>query len=408
MPLSRYIRYLWAAAAAFSLSVFAGPAVAAAVHEKATWPDGRQREGTLQIAASGDFVFAGASSEPAAPLESLRQIDFPLAPGAPEPAPFRVQLWSGDVIAARAVFIEKTGVKLVLDNEREVRVDRGALASIVSRRVADGSLDAWRLGTQQDQVVVSDGDQIFGQIEAMNQQQLAIRGTFGLVRIPANRLRGMLLRRGTPVGRPIEGVLVQVRLRNGEQAADDEVLQGTLVGAGSDLLELDHSLLGRLHLTRARARSLQVLGKGRYVPIDSAAYHLGNDVRSDFLLPQPEGSELSRAFMLDETLPEPVFLICTAHHMEGMGKESPFADELRNGHLRTQLWINDHQVDYFNRHVRSPSEQQQRFRIELPAGLLKQGRNKLRITQTPLPYNETDFDDLVLSGLAIETSGRHQ
>ena len=59
----------------------------------------------------------------------------------------------------------------------------------------------------------------------------------------------------------------------------------------------------------------------------------------------------------------------------------PFADLVSKGELRTNVQINGKFVDYLNRHITSKNETPERIRLAIPAGLLREGENRLRIEQ---------------------------
>ena len=76
---------------------------------------------------------------------------------------------------------------------------------------------------------------------------------------------------------------------------------------------------------------------------------------------------------------------------------------VRKGELRTNVLVNGKSIDYLNRHVTSKNESPERIRLAIPEGLLRQGKNQIRIEQVAEANNPTSLDDLGVLGIALET-----
>jgi hypothetical protein len=367
----------------------------------ATLDDGQQREGKLQRTAAGGFVFESGSAS--IPVRRVTRIEFPAPEVRGSTGRFRVWLWGGERLEVQEVRLDKQAAQLVLPDGTNVRLDGSALAAVSTgpseRRVSPGRR---RLGTGQDQILLVEGDELFGDLVALDKSGCTFQGGFPSVRFGWDELQQVQFRRGRVQGRSVRGLIVRLHLGQTEQPADDELLEGALVEWDEETLVLDHPHLGRLGLPRNRLRSIEILGDGLRVDVESAEHHLGNDVRAELPLPFPDGTELVRTFTL-ERLPEgPAEVVCRVVQLESAQQGGRFARDLQEGHLRSDLWINDQLVDYMNRYVSRPIDEPQRLRIPVPAGTLKRGENTLRITQTPLPDDKSDFDDFLLAKLAIE------
>ena len=60
-------------------------------------------------------------------------------------------------------------------------------------------------------------------------------------------------------------------------------------------------------------------------------------------------------------------------------------------------------VDYMNRHITSKNETPERIRLAIPAGLLREGENRLRIEQVAPAGIPDPLDDMGILGIALES-----
>lgn len=400
MPSFRYISYVLMLT--LGSTVHAGSAAQPTQPQQATLDDGQQRSGLLQRSVEGRFVFQ--SGDASIPARRLLHIDFPSsAQPKLSAAPFRVWLWGGEHLAAQRISLADDTVQLVLSDETKVQLKRSALAAVGAAADRNEVPTGRRsLGIDQDQILLSTGDELFGKLLALDDEAVSLQGAFPSIRIAWEEVRQVQLHRRGVAGRAVGGLLVRLYLRNTDEPARDDVLRGALREIGDDSLVLDHAHLGRLNLPRSRVRALDVLGEGLRVEIDAAERHLGNDVRTELPLPFPDGTELVRTFALEDVPDGAAEIVCDVLQLESARPGGRFAKELQEGHLRSGVWINEKPVDYLNRHVTRPIDLPQLLRVPIPPGTLQPGTNTLRISQTPLPYDKSDYDDFLLSNLAVE------
>ncbi len=83
---------------------------------------------------------------------------------------------------------------------------------------------------------------------------------------------------------------------------------------------------------------------------------------------------------------------------------SPYSNLVQKGELRTYVVINGKRIDYLNRYIKTSNETSERIRIPIPRGLLKTGKNVLRIEQTGMANDPTSFDDLGILQVALQFS----
>lgn len=120
--------------------------------------------------------------------------------------------------------------------------------------------------------------------------------------------------------------------------------------------------------------------------------------------PQPEGGVLERKFMLESVPAGTAAVVADVIEVAGEDEKLAFAEFIKNGELRTNVFVNGRQIDYLNRHVRDQNESPARVRMPIPTGLLRPGENTLRFQQVG-KMNEPEYlDDMGLLGLAIEFS----
>lgn len=400
MSCFRYIRYVLLAAMVLAAGVEAAQEVDR--QQVATLDDGQQRRGRLQRTDGGRFVFE--SGKASIPLRRVVRVEFPgttqLRDGA---APFRVALWGAEHLSVDAVRLDGQSARLVWRDQTELPIDRRVLCAI-STGAGAVRTGLRRLDTSQDQILLTEGDELFGDVSAIDASGCTFLGAFPATKFAWEEVRQVRLRRTRVRGRNVRGLFVRLHLRNNARSEDDDVLQGALQQIGAEDLTLDHPHLGRFRVPRRRVRTAEILGQGLRVDVESAEQHLGNDVRAELLLPVPDGTELVRTFTLDSLPVEPAAVVCNVVQLESAQRGGRFARDLNEGDLRTNLWINDRLVDYMNRYVARPIDEPQWLRIAVPHSALKRGTNTLRISQTPLPDDKSDFDDFMMANLAIEFS----
>jgi hypothetical protein len=109
----------------------------------------------------------------------------------------------------------------------------------------------------QDQVWLTTGDQLFGQVPHLDEQHVQLRARFGERTLPWGKVRGVFLRSTRPAPPPTEGERVRVSFWPGAGERLDQ-LDGVVHGLDDQNLLLEHVLLGTCKINRGRLRLLRV------------------------------------------------------------------------------------------------------------------------------------------------------
>ena len=120
--------------------------------------------------------------------------------------------------------------------------------------------------------------------------------------------------------------------------------------------------------------------------------------------PLPEGGVLERSFELDALRPGQAFVVLDVLQVVGETAGSPYSNLVQKGELRTYVVVNGKRIDYINRYITTSNETPERIRIPIPRGLLRSGKNLLRIEQTGIANDPTWFDDLGILQAALQFS----
>jgi hypothetical protein len=249
-----------------------------------------------------------------------------------------------------------------------------------------------------DEVLLAEGDQLFGRIEGMSPSTIAIRGPYGRVEIPWARVHSVRLSRQPIEPRSLAGWFVDVDTTDGDH------LTGVLRGLDGRWLRLETALAGDLRLGRARLERLTPVFRGARLAIDSNYHHLGDEMDEELAVPEPEGARFEASFTLAKPPADKrTFIALTVVQMVGAGPDSAYAAQLKAGELRTYLDVNGTRVGSLNDHVARQTDQALRIRMPLPPGLLRVGANRVVIHTTPTKGNITQYDDFGFWGLALET-----
>ena len=214
-------------------------------------------------------------------------------------------------------------------------------------------------------------------------------------------------RRVAARGAPVEGLLVRLEWRSapGNDPRDLDQAEGALTGLTDSAVTLATPYAGSLTIPRGRLRRLRVLGSGRRLVIDATVHHLGDQISSIPPLldpPQPEGGVLDRSFELPEVPPGAAFAVLDVVQVAGEASGLPFSTQIKKGELRTNVLINGKPIDYLNRHIASKNETPERIRLPIPPGVLRPGKNLLRIEQVGIENDPNYLDDLGVLAIALE------
>ena len=145
-------------------------------------------------------------------------------------------------------------------------------------------------------------------------------------------------------------------------------------------------------------------GQGRRIVIDPAAHHLGDEFSTTAPLdpPQPEGGVLERTLELADVPDRPCFLVLDVVQVVGENSDPPWSQRVRDGELRTYVAVNGKRIDYLNRYIKTNNIAPERVAIPIPAGLLRPGKNTVRLELTGMATNEKQLDDFGVLQMAVE------
>lgn len=256
-----------------------------------------------------------------------------------------------------------------------------------------------------DEVRLPTGDQLFGRVAGADAERVEAEVDGRTIALPWSDVAGLYFRRAPAQSEPVEGPWARVEWAAGpdDDPRDLDRVEGALVGLSDDALSLEVPFVGRLAVPRDRLRRLVPLGPARRVVIDPTAHHLGDRHAPDLDPPQPEPGPLEVAFTLPEPPAGPAALALDVVQVVGEEGNSEFSGLVRQGHLRTHIYINDKRLDDLNRFIASPNETPERVRVPVPPGALRAGRNVVRLEQVGTPEEPARRDNLGVLGMALET-----
>jgi hypothetical protein len=262
----------------------------------------------------------------------------------------------------------------------------------------------------QDEARLIVGDQLFGAVRQGDSDRIEMIVDDRSTVLDWSDLAGLYLRRFPADASPVQGALARVEWRAsaGDPARDFDFAEGAVTALSNTTLTLATPFAGSLEIPRDRLLRLRVLPPGWRLVIDPAAHHLGDEISTTppFLDPPlPEGGVLERSFEIPNGLDGPRFLVLDVIQVVGETPGLPFSEFVRRGELKTFVEINGARFDYLNRYIRTANETPERIRIPVAAGLLKPGKNQVRIVQTGIANNPTWYDDLGILGVAVEVGG---
>jgi hypothetical protein len=276
------------------------------------------------------------------------------------------------------------------------------LASVVSTTEVD---------PDQDEVRLVEGDQVFGSIRRADPQGVSIEVLGKPVTFSWGQVASLRFRRTASSSREVDGLLCRLDWRSapGNDPRDLDQAEGALVNADATSFTLDTPYAGRIVIPRALLRRIVVERTGRRMVIDPTAHHLGNEVSKPtepLDPPQPEGDTLERHFLLKDApaAGTEATLVLDVVQVAGEANGLDFAEAIRNGGLRTKVFLNGREFDYINHYITSQNDTPERIRIPIPAGLLKPGENRLKFAQTAKNDQDKELDDLGILSIAIEVA----
>ena len=267
-------------------------------------------------------------------------------------------------------------------------------------------------------VILNSGDQIYGSIdEVAAAVRLRVSGKGGR-RLSVDPKDVSAVSFGRPKTatpwKPVVGEFARIDLVPDVSCSFGGIeepfwIRTSIQKANHEGLIVQHSLLGKIAIRWEMIRRITPLFAGSYQLLDPGPRHLGNGFRESFNRVEPDGTEMSLSFALDdEQITMPTFLSADIAELIPAGADTlqatPFLNEVRNGFLATQVLLNGELVGTLNQliKVRPLATDPERVRMLLPATLLKVGENLIHIKQTSAKDDPASFDDCELRAIAVE------
>ncbi|HEV3122094.1 MAG TPA: hypothetical protein VGY53_09335 [Isosphaeraceae bacterium] len=259
----------------------------------------------------------------------------------------------------------------------------------------------------QDELRLTGGDQLFGHLKSADPERLLFQIDGKDAMVGWNEVAGVYFRRAPAQSEPIEGLLVRLEWRaaGGNDPRDVDRIEGALAAVSNSAFTLQTPYAGTLAISRDRLLRLEVLGRGRRVVLDPSAHHLGDEVFNKQIKldpPQFEGPTLEVPFTLERVPPGRAFAVFDVVQVAGESDQLTNSASIKKGELRTNLFLNGRQIDYLNRHVASKNETPLRIRLPIPQGVLRTGRNMLKLEQVGTAKDPKFLDDIGVLHTALE------
>ncbi len=260
----------------------------------------------------------------------------------------------------------------------------------------------------QDEARLVIGDQIFGDLRSADAERMTLAVGGRKIPLRWGEVAGLYLHRVPAQGSPVSGLLVRAEWRSnpGGRPADVDFAEGALAGLSDESLTLSTPYSGTLTIPRTALARLAVVGRGRRIVVDVSSHHLGDEVPVTPPLldpPQPDGLALDRAVDLPGDLADkPAELVLDVLQVVPEAGDTQYSLQVRKGELRTYAVVNGRRIDYVNRHVLTDNEAPERVRLAIPRGLLRPGKNSIRVELIGDSDPRPRFDDMGVLQIAVE------
>lgn len=265
-----------------------------------------------------------------------------------------------------------------------------------------------------DQLDLVSGDQLFGKLRGLDAR--LVRFTAGSVdsQVSWSEIQELQLTSRPHAPQPVAGYIVQIDMQPWTHAPtlkDADFLRGALLSVRKESCNVDHPICGRLTIPWKEIRRLQPAYRGQEWVLDGRVRHVGNEVKSAFATPVPEGTQLKWSFDLSTVPSGTSYVALTTSDLEpGAPGTLPhkWLKQLRAGHLTSELWLNDRRIAVLNHEVtgRGTADQPQRLRIRLPDHSLIAGKNQMSIRLQPSTGDTIEYDDWELRELRLEVEAQ--
>ncbi len=259
----------------------------------------------------------------------------------------------------------------------------------------------------QDEARLVVGDQLYGEVRQADASQVVMAVDGNPISLRWGDISGLYFRRTPIQSAAVEGLLARVEWRPtpGDRPDDLDFAEGALLAISPESVTLATPYSGVLAIPRGELRRIVVLGRGRRLVIDPSTHHLGDEISVTAPLfdpPRPEGLVLDRTIELTQPVDRLAELSLDVLQVIPEVGETEYSRQVRNGELRTYVAINEHRFDYLNRYIKTRNEAPERIRIPIPRGLLRPGKNALRIEVTGTAGGRPLYDDLGILQIALE------
>jgi len=260
---------------------------------------------------------------------------------------------------------------------------------------------------EEDDVLLVNGDQLFGRIQSASPRDVTVEGDFGTQTLPWTGIKAIHFTQRPATTHGVSGQRARIRFTTSIGPGKGEVDSDTIDGAVRELTDeffvLDHSHIGLVRIRRGQMREIQFFAAGHWLSIDPRFHHFGDEVHVRFEVPHPGGSDRSWNFSLRE-IPAQSALVLNVVGMAPMAPGSEFNKRLENDEWRTYAAINGQKLDLMGLNHRLPLNSRGPVRVTVPidAGVLRKGENVLRIFQTPQQDDPGSFDDCGIFGIGLE------
>ncbi len=303
-------------------------------------------------------------------------------------------------------------------------------------------------GTPQDRLTLLGNNRLHGNLVRQDfsrtKPTFQVHGAFGQAQIGWEQVHALEMQRQPTPSQVNHGWLVRVVLRRsavqplwpgfGGVAAPLR-LTGFWQQANQNSLTMLHPHLGKLEIAWECLQRVEVLKTQQRWTFSPGPWHLGDEARVGWAIEAADGTDLSIPVSL-QRLPSnnaPVELVLETLSLET--PLGPFRKQLLAGGLITEVFLNGHSLGTLNRArleetsgqfgivrlfptevasggspQRTPQNQTLRtfnsarvVRLRVPPGVLRQGKNTLRLRQQPGqgPW-ENEYDDLLFGSLRLE------
>jgi hypothetical protein len=259
----------------------------------------------------------------------------------------------------------------------------------------------------QDEARLVTGDQLFGQLVKADGEHVLMSVAGKSINLSWKEVAGLFFTRLPVQGTTVDGLLARVEwlASSGDDPVDLDVAEGAITAVSGQVIRMATPYSGVLGIPRPRVRKITIFGAGRRVVFDPAAHHLGDEPsRSPPLLDPPlhEGGRLERTVELADVPDGQALLVMDVLEVVGEDNDVNYSPFVRKGELRTWVTVNGQRVDYLNRYVKTPNHTPERVAIPIPAGLLRAGKNTLRLELTGMATKAEQLDDFGVLGMALE------